>query len=177
MARGYFQKPCRKAYGEGKQALQRKRRLELAGALSSQILDALDLEAVESTGAIFTRRVDLRKRRNKRFLFLQHLKGRIFTEKVCIAAVRGVIDGLPFQLARDPRSTMDDLVKAQAKRLKLLARKSKRQQPRKKHMEEDETLPYDFWPIQSYCAQVFNLPRKYSTIWVNGHYNQTLLKT
>ena len=138
-------KGCRKPFGQGKLAQQRNRREDIAKTLSSKILQILDLDIVESTGCIFPRKLDLRMVKNRKYMFLKKQVGRIFTMKVCVAVVRKVVASLPFSLTKDPRSTLDDFIRAQAKRLQTLARKSKRVSLKKKTMDNMETQAYEFW--------------------------------
>ena len=122
MARG---KRC--PYGTGRKASQKARRIALAQKIADAIFPHLDLDWIESTGSLFPRKVDLRKRKTR--LTFQHLaayKGRVFTKRLCLLVTRKLHRMLPFDLARSPRESKLDCLTIQSERLHLLAKKCKR---------------------------------------------------
>ena len=72
-------------------------------------------------------------------MFLRSFGGRVFTLKVCSQITRVLIQKLPFDLSKDPRQSMAELIKSQALRLQKLARRSKRV---RKMADFSDTVPY-----------------------------------
>lgn len=134
----------RKPNGQGRLALQKKRRDNLACVISEKISNSLDHEVVEQTGSLFPRVCNLRKRDHRRFSFLKHVgEGkRMFTKKLCHSVTKKVARSLPYQLVFDPKLTLEQHLQAQATRLQLLARRVKRM--------ADETQPYASAPVCLY---------------------------
>ena len=87
----------------------------------------MDHEKVQNTGTIFPRLCDLRRRTQRKYLFLKtEVSGRVFTEQVCRMITRKIIKSLPYRLPVDPTTTLEKHVEAQALRLQKLARRCKR---------------------------------------------------
>ena len=114
----------RKPFGHGRLALQKKRRAKMARDMAKQFLDALDLDRVESSGAVFARHT--RRQEQKAFQFLKGFEGRVYTSKLCVAVVRKISQALPFRIASDPNTTWEEYLAAQAKRLQAVARRVRR---------------------------------------------------
>ena len=127
----------RKPNGDGRLSNLRRRRSKIAEVVAALLLGRLDLDLVESTGALFPRKCNLRKKAVKKFLFLKKIPGRVYTTRVCKAITRQVVLGLPFQLPVDPRKGLKGHIAAQAELLKKLAKRCKRAST----MEPD-TLPW-----------------------------------
>lgn len=140
---GVMARTPRKPHGFGRQAVQAKKRKELAKKVSDLILHVLDLESVERNGVLFPRRLDLRRVKNRRFATLQHVHGRVFTKRFCLGVVRNVVASLPFSLTKDPKLSVEDHLLAQARRLQTLAKKSKRLGAKTKMADDMDTQPYD----------------------------------
>ena len=153
MPRQVFRKP----HGQGKLACQRAVRGKLTREVGDTLLSLLDEDTVEATGNLFPRKLDFRRRAIRPFLSLQKYSGRVFTRKLCHSIVRYVVGRLPFSLPRAPRSSLDEVIQAQATRLQKLAKRSKRiavPKPVKKLVKKPvkmsttdqlDTLPYEPW--------------------------------
>ena len=100
-----------------------------------RLVGILDVDNVQQTGALFPRCVNLRKRGNKKFLFLRSFNGRVFTERLRLSVCKLLL--LKLDVAREPGMDLHEVAKAQAVRLKRLAKRSKRIS-----MREQETQPY-----------------------------------
>ena len=124
---GVMARTPRKPHGFGRQAVQAKKRKELAKKVSDLILHVLDLESVERNGVLFPRRLDLRRVKNRRFATLQHVHDDVFSRRgfawaLCEMWSRVVA----IFLDKDPKLSVEDHLLAQARRLQTLAKKSKR---------------------------------------------------
>lgn len=137
-------RPPRKAHGQGRLSLQRLRRRKLSSEVAARLMEVLDLESVENTGNMIPRRLDLRRKTNRKFVFLREYDGRTFTTRLCQSVIRQLLALLPFKLIHDPRSDIEEVIKAQSARLKALAKRSKRIRAKRK-MDDLDTQPYEPW--------------------------------
>ena len=120
----------RKPHGEGKAALQRLRRKEVANKIAKTLFETMDLDEIEKKGVLFPKHPNLRKRR-QRLMFqclraVDQCKGRIFTMKLCQLVCLKLIAMLPFRLNHDPRQDRESFLLSQANRLRTIATKAKR---------------------------------------------------
>ena len=139
-------KAQRKPHGQGKLALQRQRRYHISDVLCEQLLQKMNMEAIEATGVLFPKSSGMKKQKHKsKFSFLGGFGGRVFTKKMCILTCRKLIHSLPFRLNFDPRMTQEAFVEAQAGRLKALAKKVKRVA---NDMDQADTQPLVGAPFQ-----------------------------
>lgn len=152
----------RKSHGFGKREMQRKRRAKLAGKVSKWLLEAIVHDEVEASGALFPRKIDLRRQRNRKFLCLRQLSGRVYTRMFCSQVVQQMVIGLPFALVKDPKVSMEEHLQVQALRLPAFARKCKRlvspasaaTMDNIETQPMEETLAYEPWNqlyLYKYC--------------------------
>ena len=112
-----------------------------AEAIAQKLFGLLDFDTLEETGALYPRKCDLRKHRNRRlFGFLKQYTGRVFTFRLRLLVIKKLLKMLPFELARGPKETRHDFMVKQADRLRFLATKSKRMA---RNIDNVETLPLE----------------------------------
>ena len=114
---------------DGRRQQQCHDRAKKAEFVAGLVLEALDMERVEQTGAIFPRQ-NLKNsyvRRLVSFASLGKCSGkRFFTQRLVKLVLKKIIKKLPFGLARDPQQTLDQYIAVQASRFQKLMRKAKR---------------------------------------------------
>ena len=115
-------------HGQGRMALQRALRAERSKWLAKELHQRLNLDDVQKRMVIIPNSCNLRKRKWRRsFGFLSSLEGRIYTDRLCQAALRRLIRMLPYQLHIDPKyKSVGEFIQAQGSLLRKVARQAKR---------------------------------------------------
>lgn len=143
----------KKPNGHGRRAFQKDRRKRVASEIARHLQEHMDWDAIEASGALFPRSCSLRKRKNRNmFAWLKGMKGRVFTNRVCLLVCKKLMSKPPFTLNHDPRESLETFLGAQARRLACLAKKARR-------MDCLETQPFATAPECSCEYQDTPCPR------------------
>ena len=118
-------KQIRKPWGEGKAALQKHRRAQLANVITGNLMSQLDVEEIQRTGQIFPRGSLKKRVLRKVFSWTPSIKGRVFTKPLLKLVTRKIIREVGI-VPMDPKKTFGSFVNQQARRFGMLARQAKR---------------------------------------------------
>ena len=115
----------RKPWGEGRAAMQKLKRQVRSQQIASQLLERLDTDSIQLTGQLFPR--GNLKKRSVRCLFswVHQFPGRVFTTPLLNMVIRKLLRSIG-DVPRNPKQSYGGYVSSQAKRLGILARRSKR---------------------------------------------------